>query len=56
MCLYDKFIIFLCISVVVVYGVVCYYDLELVLDDFDLKKWFMGGYDVFKVDEVVNLV
>ena len=51
---YDKFTILLCTSAAVAYGAARYYDLEPAPDDFDLKKWFMGGCDVPKVDEAAN--
>jgi hypothetical protein len=48
---YDKFTIALCTTAAVAYGAARYYDLPEAPDDFDLKTWFLGGYDVPKVDE-----
>lgn len=48
---YDKFTIALCTTAAVAYGAARYYDLPEAPDDFDLKTWFLGGYDVPKVEE-----
>ena len=46
MCIRDR-----CTTAAVAYGAARYYDLPEAPDDFDLKTWFLGGYDVPKVDE-----
>ena len=42
---YDKFTIALCTTAALAYGAQQYYDWPEAPVDFDLKKWFMGGYD-----------
>lgn len=43
---YDKFTIALCTTAALAYGAQQYYDWPEAPADFDLKKWFLGGYDV----------
>ena len=42
---YDKFTIVLCTTAAIAYGAARYYDLPEAPADFDLKTWFIGGYD-----------
>lgn len=42
---YDKFTIVLCTTAAIAYGAARYYDLPEAPANFDLKTWFVGGYD-----------